>query len=95
MTELRVTYPDELQLLSISSQRDGWHCVLRTRASLFAMSSLGKGETAQEAVDSAVARVAELVREIPRRPSQEVLPSQVTRRSVREEAEELAALLGL
>lgn len=98
---LQVTYPTDLELLSISHQRDGWYAVLRcddswkddTGQSLFAMAGTGKGESPQEAVASAVMRIEELVaeinREIPLR--KENRP----RKTPSQEADEIFALLNL
>ena len=100
---LLIEWPKNLQLLSISFQRDGWYATLRcddtwfddTGQSLFAMASHGKGLTAQHAVHSAVSRVHELVAEInaeiPLRKEHRPMVS----KSVKEEADELSALLGL
>lgn len=100
MNELRVTYPSNLELISLSHQRDGWHAHLRcddswhddTGQSLFAMGGTGKAEEGpQAAIAAAVKRIEELVREI-----NEEIPLRKENRMKKEAgAEEILALLGL
>ena len=110
MSALNVVYPDDLQLLSLSFQRDGWHCTLRcddswkddTGQSLFAMAAHGKSEDGpQKAINAAVARVYELVAEInaeiPLRKENRAMEQRLKTlsKTQREEVDELSALLGL
>lgn len=102
MTTLSVIYPDNLQLLSLTHQREAWHCTLRcdeswkddTGASLFGMSAHGADrDSAQEAVDAAVRRVSELVAEI--NAEIPLRKENRPRKTPSQEADEIFALLGL
>ena len=98
MNQLTVTWPSNLELLTISHQRDGWHAVLRcddswkddTGASLFAMAGTGKGESPQAAIAAAATRIDELVREI-----NEDIPLRKERQKPVKASAEVSDLLGL
>ena len=101
MKELKLFWPDNLELLSVTCQRDGWHVTLRcdstwfddTGQSLFGMAAFGKSEDGpQQALDHAVIRVAELVAEI-----NAEIPLRQAKPPARQSSEEaeLLALLGL
>lgn len=96
---LHVTLPVNLQFLSLSLQRDGWHAVLRcddswfddTGQSLFGMAGTGKSEDGpQQAINAAVARINELVAEI-----NEEIPLRKERQKPVKASAEVSDLLGL
>lgn len=97
---LHLSWPANLQLVSVSLQRAGWFAVLRcddswkddTGQSLYGMAGTGKSEDGpQPAINAAVIRIEELVAEI-----NEEIPLRKENRMKKEAgAEEILALLGL